>query len=84
MVKKTNEAEAWFIADSERTPANPNDDIIEPNDSAAEGASTTIDHLSNGFKFRHENGNVNGQTYFYMAFAHSPFTSSKGVPTTAR
>jgi len=84
MVKKTNEAEAWFIADSKRTPINPNDDILEANDSAAEGASTTLDLLSNGFKFRHENGNTTGDSYIYLAFAEHPFVSSKGVPTTAR
>ena len=84
MVKKTNEAEAWFIADSKRTPINPNDDIIEANDQAAEGNSTTLDLLSNGFKFRHENGNTTGDSYLYMAFAESPFVSSEGVPTTAR
>ena len=84
MVKSSTHSEAWMLSDNKRPGYNPIDEIIEPNDSAAEGASTTIDHLSNGFKFRHENGNVNGETYFYMAFAHSPFTSSKGVPTTAR
>ena len=84
MVKKTNEAEAWFIADSKRTPTNTNDDILEANDSAAEGNSTTLDLLSNGFKFRHENGNTTGDSYIYMAFAESPFVSSEGVPTTAR
>ena len=84
MVKKTNETEAWFIADSKRTPINPNDDILEANDSAAEGASTTLDLLSNGFKFRHENGNTTDDSYIYMAFAEHPFVSSKGVPCTAR
>ena len=84
MVKKTNEVEAWFIADSKRTPINPNNDILEANDSAAEGASTTLDLLSNGFKFRHENGNTTNDSYIYMAFAESPFVSSEGVPTTAR
>ena len=84
MVKSSTHSEAWMLSDNKRPGYNSTNQIIEPNDSAAEGASTTLDHLSNGFKFRHENGNVNGQTYFYMAFAHSPFTSSKGVPTTAR
>jgi len=84
MVKKTNEAEAWFIADSKRTPSNPNDDILEANNSATEGASTTLDLLSNGFKFRHENGNTTDDSYIYMAFAESPFVSSEGVPATAR
>tara|TARA_B100001063_G_scaffold239120_1_gene262257 strand:+ start:503 stop:1546 length:1044 start_codon:yes stop_codon:yes gene_type:complete len=84
LTKSSTHSEAWMLSDNKRPGYNSTNQIIEPNDSAAEGASTTIDHLSNGFKFRHENCNVNGQTYFYMAFAHNPFTSSKGVPTTAR
>ena len=84
MVKKTNGTEAWFIADSKRTPINPNDDILEADHPAAEGASTTLDLLSNGFKFRHENGNASGDSYIYWAFAEHPFVSSKGVPVTAR
>ena len=45
-----------------------------------------IDFLSNGFKCRGTDTgtNGNGDTYVYMAFAESPFVSSKGVPTTAR
>ena len=75
MVKKSNGTEAWFMADSTRTPANANDDILEANDSAAEGNSTTLDLLSNGFKFRHANGNATGDSYIYMAFAENPFVT---------
>jgi hypothetical protein len=42
--------------------------------------------LSNGFKFRDKDGTWNGSGihYIYMAFAENPFTTSTGVPTTAR
>jgi len=45
-----------------------------------------IDFLSNGFKVRDTLAAVNasGASYIYMAFAENPFTTSTGVPTTAR
>ena len=45
------------------------------------------DFLSNGFKHRGNNdGNSNGsgEAYIYMAFAENPFTTSTGIPATAR
>ena len=50
------------------------------------GNSDTMDFLSNGFKIRRTGNfiNVDDSTYVYMAFAESPFVSSRGVPTTAR
>ena len=59
---------------------------LNPNLSAAEGTGTMVDFLSNGFKWRTTNGtaNTNGTTYIYMAFAENPFTTSTGIPTTAR
>ena len=44
-----------------------------------------MDFLSNGFKIRGNNDEVNGsETYMYWAFAESPFVNSSGVPTNAR
>ena len=45
-----------------------------------------IDMLSNGFKFRTAESEVNGsgESYIYMAFAENPFVTSTGVPATAR
>jgi len=42
--------------------------------------------LSNGFKLRTNEGSVNAANtdYIYMAFAENPFTTSTGIPTTAR
>jgi len=84
LMKRTSGSEAWMLVDSKRPGFNVIDDVLEPNDVAAEGASTDIDLLSNGFKLRKDNSNASGETYIYMAFAESPFVSSEGVPTTAR
>jgi hypothetical protein len=57
------------------------------NGSNAEGtASNNIDIVSNGFKPRRTQTAINasGGNYIYMAFAENPFTSSKGIPCTAR
>ena len=58
----------------------------DSNIAEADASSIDIDFLSNGFKNRSNNAqlNSNGVNYIYMAFAEHPFVSSKGVPTTAR
>ena len=84
LMKRTGGTEAWMLVDNKRPGFNVIDDVLEPDDSAAEGASTDIDLLSNGFKLRKDNSNVSGEKYIYMAFAQHPFVSSKGVPATAR
>ena len=53
----------------------------------AEGTNSYgVDFLSNGFKMRNNfsESNYNGETYIYIAFAENPFTTSTGIPTTAR
>ena len=89
MVKETTSGNTndWNIYDSKRSTFNSMDDILEANLSDAEGTGRAdIDFLSNGFKQRntHADSNRSGGTFIYMAFAESPFVSSKGVPTTAR
>jgi hypothetical protein len=77
----------WNIYDSKRSAFNSMDDILEANLSDAEGTGRAdIDFLSNGFKQRntHADSNRSSGEFIYMAFAESPFVSSKGVPTTAR
>jgi len=45
-----------------------------------------MDILSNGFKLRSDAAATNAGTapYVYMAWAHNPFVTSTGIPTTAR
>ena len=87
MIKRTDaSSDGWYIFDSTRSPTNLVDKAIRANASNAESGES-IDLLSNGFKHRiGGNNNFNNASgdYIYMAFAESPFVSSKGVPTTAR
>ena len=83
----TNGGHNWHLMD---TKINPTGNLIRqnlaPSANIAEQAYDICDFLSNGFKFRGTNGawNGNGESYIYMAFAENPFTTSTGVPTTAR
>ena len=90
MIKKVNAAEDWGIVDDKRSSTNGFnviDRFLYANQSYAEATTQTpADLLSNGFKSRNSDGkwNTDGSEYRYMAFASSPFTTSDGVPTTAR
>ena len=78
----------WRIYDDKRDGYNNKNDYIEPNTSDAESdtdSGSNWDMLSNGFKFYTSEAEINANgTYMYMAFAHSPFVNSKGVPATVR
>jgi len=69
-------------------PYNPDGRYILAESSAAEVASTTveIDILSNGFKARDNQNNINGsgRTYIFMAFAEHPFGGDGVAPVPAR
>ena len=88
LFKNTGAAEEWVLQDTKRNPDNPVTKNIRVDSSIAEADASNIDidFLSNGFKNRSDQAQVNsnGVTYIYMAFAESPFVSSTGVPTTAR
>jgi hypothetical protein len=87
IIKRRDAVNNWLIYDHKRSGYNPKQDKLYPDDASAEDASTTsVDLLSNGFKLRASSAsqNASGGTYIYMAFAESPFTTSTGVPTTAR
>jgi len=90
MIKPSSYTEAWVIIDAARNPYNQAMLQLNPNSDGAEynGASVTngIDILSNGFKVRTSRTELNtsGGSLIYMAFAENPFTTSTGIPTTAR
>ena len=81
--------QSWLIHDNKRgnqgANANPQDLRLLANATNTE-ADVNIDFLSNGFKTRAGDAHINssGTTYIYMAFAENPFTTSTGVPATAR
>jgi len=89
LIKQTSTIQNWILYDNKINPFNEAVTKLSPNLDSAEDSSTgnnDIDMLSNGFKVREDNNDMNesGQNFIYMAFAESPFVSSEGVPTTAR
>ena len=89
MLKKTNGVGAWIMYDNKRNAYTGNYIyyLLQTNEGDAEITSVSypIDFLSNGFKLRGASlTNTSGDTYIYMAFAENPFTTSTGIPTTAR
>ena len=83
VIKKTNEANDWFIQDNKRLGYNPSNSYLEANTNLAEQAETDIDILSNGFKCRTTGGGHNDGNYIYMAFGQS-IVGSNNIPATAR
>ena len=85
IVKARNSTKNWDMSTG-AVSSNQIDKRLRANLSDAEESSGHIDFLSNGFKMRNTNGtqNSSGLTYIYMAFAENPFTTSTGIPTTAR
>jgi hypothetical protein len=87
LIRRTDATNNWLIYDHKRSGYNPKQDKLYPDDASAEDASTTsVDLLSNGFKLRANSASQNaaGGSYIFMAFAANPFTTSTGIPTTAR
>ena len=89
LIKKYSGSNAWFLWDNKRDGFNGHNDTLFPASTSEEEQGTSyvrIDLLSNGFKFRHSDGDHNGSgaDYVYMAFAEAPFVNSNGVPCNAR
>jgi hypothetical protein len=86
MVKRTNTTGDWYMWDNKREGYNVDNDELFANGDDAEGTDDRVDLLSNGFKLRHSGAasNGSGDTFVYMAFAHSPLVNSSGVPCNAR
>jgi hypothetical protein len=79
MVKRTNSTNNWRMFDGKRDGFNADNKFLYANLSNAEEADgTTIDLISNGFKFRSTTtgSNGSGDTYIYIAFAETPFKYS--------
>jgi hypothetical protein len=87
IIKRTSAVDTWHLVDNKRDPHNMVEQNTSPDTNAADNANAVdFDFLSNGFKLRNtdNNGNNSGDTYIYMVFAENPFTTSTGVPATAR
>ena len=88
IIRRTDDGDNWVMFDNKRNEFNLTDKRLYPNSAAAEAtaSSVSLDLLSNGFKLRGTDSQINNSsgTYIYMAFAESPFVTSTGIPTTAR
>ena len=90
IIKCTSTSTNWLVRDNKRDPFNVSNTPLAPNLIAQESdfspTLNEVDILSNGFKLRdtYVDQNQSDATYIYMAFAESPFTTSTGIPTTAR
>jgi len=87
MIKNSNVGgTGWSMWDSKRNTYNLVNTYLQANSATSEGTQAFADFLSNGIKIRDSNSfcNGSGNTIVYMAFAENPFTSSKGIPCTAR
>ena len=80
MIKRTDSASSWHIADNARNSTNPNQARVWAESPSIEIDDTTnpFDFLSNGFKLRGSGTgtNASGGTYIFAAFAESPFSYS--------
>jgi hypothetical protein len=86
MIKKTSAVGGWVIMDSQRSPFNEMDDQLLAEVTTAETTgSEEMDFLSNGFKIRTADSDVNTSagTYVYVAFAEYPFGGDGVSPATA-
>ncbi len=76
-VKAADATENWQVRDTTRSTFNANSQVrIYWNSANAEGSASTaspIDFLSNGFKVRGSNTEINGATMVYGAWADVPF-----------
>jgi len=86
ITRKTNSTGNWNINDNKRLGYNVDNNELYPNRTDAEGTSDYMDLLSNGFKIRSTNTDINnsGDSYIYAAWAEAPLVNSEGVPCNAR
>jgi hypothetical protein len=68
----------WRMFDSTRSTFNDVDDYLTASSSVAEAVGKDVDFLSNGFKLRTTDSDVNlsGGTYIYACFSENPFKYS--------
>ena len=82
LIKSVDASRHWGIHDNKRSPYNVSINQLDPDAGYAAYDSTgrARDFLSNGFKLRTSDADVNGsETYIYMAFAENPFKFAVAV-----
>ena len=77
IAKNTATENYWRMWDHKVNPINPVEPGLYPNDSNAQETAVNwrVDWLSNGFKVRNDDGEMNGdgQDIIYWAWAETPF-----------
>jgi hypothetical protein len=69
----------YNMFDSIRSTYNLNDGALNPGQNASESTGRgVLDFVSNGFKIRNADSQINTETYIFAAFAESPFKYSRG------
>ncbi len=78
LVKRTDAAHSWRMFDSKRSDYNTKGNYLTPDSSGGEGATLSLDFLSNGFKIRTNNDGINGvgSPHIFIAFAETDFKHS--------
>jgi hypothetical protein len=89
LIKSSTYAGNWLMYDDKRELKNiDSGNPLNANEAGTESPNVNyaIDFLSNGFKLRNNNGNIqnNGEKMFYMAFAEAPLVGTNGVTAKAR
>ena len=88
MIKRSASSNAnWYMMDIETQSFNAVTEALEPNTHDAMNTSVVnFDFLSNGFKLRGTDGDINssGVLYIYAAWAHQPEQNLYGAPALAR
>ena len=75
LIKWATGTDHWFMCDSSRSPVNPITNRLDASDFIEEIETfTSMDFLSDGFKIRTSNGQINtsGGSFIFSAFAESP------------
>jgi len=85
-IKKTSDTGDWYTYDNKRLGYNADNNALYIDLTNAESTSEDIDILSNGFKLRGTNGEINGSggSYVYLAWADQPIVSSNSKAGVAR
>jgi hypothetical protein len=84
--KRSDSTGWWSMFNDKSLGYNPDNNALFPSSNDAENTSDFIDIVSNGFKLRDSNANLNndGSKFLYWAWAAAPLVGSNNVPCTAR
>jgi len=85
MIKNADATGHWAMQDNKRDGYNGQTQRVWADRTNSESGAA-LELVSNGFRITSTAGGygASGNTYIYMAFAENPFTTSTGIPTTAR